>query len=118
MEKETLQTVRKQFVFILNYAVDIIKKEYIESDDLVLFSSEVKRFRDWVKMQDIPDKLKFLLQEVNFSYTTTQKELADFSFLFFKRTILSWFQQKIRVNSMKKFLNKYDYLLRKIDDYK
>lgn len=118
MEKETLQTVRKQFVFMLNYAVDTLKKEYIESDDLVLFSSEVKRFRDWVQMQDIPDKLKFLLQEVNFSYTTTQKELADVSFLFFKRTILNWFQQRSRVNSLKNFLNRYDYLLQKIDEYK
>ena len=118
MEKENIQMVRKQFVFILNYAVDILKKEYIESDDLVLFSSEVKRFRDWVKMQDIPNELKFCLIEVNYSYTNTNKELADVSFLFFKRTILSWFQQRSRVNSMKNFLNKYDYKLQKIDEYK
>ena len=89
MEKENIQMVRKQFVFILNYAVDILKKEYIESGDLVLFSSEVKRFRDWVKMQDIPNELKFCLIEVNYSYTNTNKELADVSFLFFKRTIFS-----------------------------
>ena len=48
MEKENIQMVRKQFVFILNYAVDILKKEYIEPGDLVLFSSEVKRFSEWV----------------------------------------------------------------------
>ncbi|WP_157885950.1 hypothetical protein [Chryseobacterium glaciei] len=55
MITENLLTVRKQFVFILNYAVDIVKKDYIDSEDLVLFSKEVRSFNEWLDTIEIPE---------------------------------------------------------------
>lgn len=40
--KENLKIVRKQFMFLLNYALDILKKNNIDSDDLVYFQSKLK----------------------------------------------------------------------------
>ena len=48
MDNKNIPLLRKQFIFLLNFAVDTMKKDYIESDDLVLFSNEVKKFKSWI----------------------------------------------------------------------
>ena len=36
------QNVRKHLVFLLNYVLDNSKKKYLEADEMVLISNEVK----------------------------------------------------------------------------
>lgn len=108
MSNNNLIQTRKQFVFILNYAVDIIEKDYIEADDLILFSNEVKKFKQGLDLIALPYHVKNNLVNVSFDYSTTRKSISDASFLFFKRTFLNWFQQKHRIMLLNNFLRKYD----------
>lgn len=111
MKDENLKLVRKQYVFLLNYAVDILKKKIIESDDLVLFSNEVKRFNKWLDTIDVPEEIYQNLKKISFKYSPYRKDFADSSFLFFKKSILSWFQQKYRIILLNDFLKRYDKYL-------
>lgn len=115
MENENLGIVRKQFVFLLNYAVDILKKEYIDSDDLVLFSREVKKYNQWLDTIEISEKIYKYLKEVYFDYSTSRKDVSDSLFLFFERTPINWIQQKHRKYVLNRFLEKYDSYLKLFD---
>ena len=111
MEDGNLTIVRKQFVFLLNYAVDILKKDYIESEDLVLFSKEVRHFNEWLDTIEIPEEVYEDLKRIHFDYSPNRKEVSDSLFLFFKRTPLNWIQQRQRKGNLNGFLEKYDRYL-------
>lgn len=108
MGDENLKIVRKQFVFLLNYAVDTLKKNYIDSDDLVLFSIEVKKFNKWSDTIEIPEEVYEYLKRVYFDYSINRKNISDSLFLFFGRGVLNWVQQRQRRQSLNNFLEKYD----------
>lgn len=112
MGDENLKIVRKQFVFLLNYAVDILKKNYIDSDDLVLFSIEVKKFNQWLETIEIPEDVYEYLKRVDFDYSINRKNISDSLFLFFGRNVLNWIQQRQRKQNLNNFLEKYDRYLK------
>lgn len=107
--------VRKDFLFLLNYAVDILKKEYIEADDLVLFSIEVERFKKYLLNTELPKALLTDFQKIEFNYSPSRKDASDFIYLFLKRFFADWAQQKHRSFLLQNFLKKYDGLLNALD---
>lgn len=115
MENENLIIVRKQFVFLLNYAVDILKKNNIDSDDLVLFSIEVQKFNQWLDTIHIPENTYKYLKTISFDYSVHRKNISDSLFLFFGRYVLTWIQQRQRKQSLNNFLEKYDRYLKLFD---
>ena len=108
MDNKNIPLLRKQFIFLLNFAVDTMKKDYIESDDLVLFSNEVKKFNSWIDTLDLPEDLHNKFKNVSFDYSSKRKDVSDVSFLFLKRTVLNWVQQKDRISLLNSFLTRYD----------
>lgn len=102
------QQVRKDLVFILNYAVDTLKKEPIEGSDLVQLSLEVKRFTKSLESANISTTVKSSLQEIRFEYSNNRDFLSAFPFLLFKQFFIKWFQQRHREKLLNNFLSKYD----------
>lgn len=108
--------VRKDFLFLLNYAVNILKREHIEGDDLVLFSIEVERFKKNLINTELPRAITDDFQNIEFNYSYTRKDASDFIYLFLKRLFADWAQQKNRYFLLQNFLKKYDGLLNLLDN--
>ena len=66
------QNVRKHLVFLLNYVLDNSKKTYLEADEMVLISNEVKNFKNFVSKADIDASLKEKLNKISFEYSQTR----------------------------------------------
>lgn len=109
MITENLLIVRKQFVFLLNYAVDILKKDYIDSEDLVLFSKEVRSFNEWLDTIEIPEDIYEDLKGIHFDYSANRKEISDSLFLFLKEPLSTGFskdkEKKILMIFLKDMIN-------------
>ena len=70
---------------MLNYAADVLKKEHIEADDLVLFSIEVEMFKKNLINTELTKELIDEFQNIEFNYSSTRKDASDFIYLFLKR---------------------------------
>ncbi|WP_407484135.1 hypothetical protein [Elizabethkingia meningoseptica] len=112
---ENIKIVRKHFVYLLNYALDVSKKEIIESGDLVSFSNEVKKFNHALEEYEIPDSIKTELKQVSFSYSPNRENLSDSLFFVFKYTFANWAIQKHRTMLLNDFLKKFDGKLKLLD---
>lgn len=112
---EDLQISRKQLVYILNYSLDILKKDPIEASDLIYFSNEVKRFNLWLDSINIPAHIKNNLKEISFNYSPNREKISDSLFLFLRNIFASWLIQKHRTMLINDFLSKYDKNLKLFD---
>lgn len=51
---------------------------------MILFSLEVKKFKGWIKANEIPDDIYDYLHNIHFNYFTVRKDISDSLFLFLK----------------------------------
>lgn len=113
------QNVRKHLVFLLNYALDNSKKNYLEADEMVLISNEVKNFRDFVSKANIDTTLKSRLNKISFDYSPTRAN-ASSSIVVVILTVFTMgiyliflkLQELERKRMLVSFLNKYEDLLK------
>ncbi len=113
------QNVRKHLVFLLNYVLDNSKKKYLEADEMVLISNEVKNFKTFVSKANIDTTLKAKLDKINFDYSPTRAN-ASSSLIVVILTIFTMgiyllflkLQELERKRMLVSFLNKYEDLLK------
>ena len=113
------QNVRKHLVFLLNYVLDNSKKKYLEADEMVLISNEVKNFKTFVSKANIDTTLKAKLDKINFDYSPTRAN-ASSSLIVVILTIFTMgiyllflkLQELERKRMLVKFLDKYENLLK------
>ena len=122
-----MSIVRKQFVFILNQAVDMSNSSRIRGEQMYFFSNEVNSFKKWLEKQDIDDELKKQLQIIGFYYPPVRGNLLDNTAVIVPLMICSagtfWIIRKIiqkiqtehRKELLSNFITKYDKLLILLD---
>lgn len=73
--------VRKHFVFLLNFALDLQKKNPVSENDLIAFSNKVRCFNELIEISNINNSLKSKLKQVYFKYSPNRADVSSTIFI-------------------------------------